>query len=101
MLSVYEIAVNKEHGTGSVKCYACYYIFQLIADSGINLITYSGIDAASDANRLQQSLALAEKYGVEMPIVEQVNKVLFEDKSAKEAVLDLIHARTEKFAVST
>ncbi|MBO5001727.1 MAG: hypothetical protein J6C66_03385, partial [Prevotella sp.] len=34
-------------------------VFQLIADSGINLITYSGIDAASDANRLQQSLALA------------------------------------------
>jgi len=39
-------------------------VFQLIADSGINLITYSGIDAASDANRLQQSLALAEKYGI-------------------------------------
>lgn len=39
-------------------------VYQLIADSGINLITYSGIDAASDANRLQQTLALAEKYGI-------------------------------------
>ena len=32
--------------------------------------------------------ALAEKYQVEMPIVEQINKVLFEGKSAKEAVND-------------
>ena len=34
--------------------------------------------------------ALAEKYQVEMPIVEQINKVLFEGKSAKEAVNDLM-----------
>ena len=39
-------------------------IYRLIAESGINLITYSGIDAATDVNRLQQSLALAEKYGI-------------------------------------
>lgn len=36
------------------------------------------------------ALALAKKYNVEMPIVEQVNKVLFENKSAKEAVQDLL-----------
>lgn len=36
------------------------------------------------------ALALAHKYNVEMPIVEQVNKVLFEDKNAKEAVMDLM-----------
>lgn len=33
---------------------------------------------------------LAKKYDVEMPIVEQVNLVLFEDKNAKEAVTDLM-----------
>lgn len=36
------------------------------------------------------ALALAKKYNVEMPIVEQVNLVLFENKSAKEAVTDLL-----------
>lgn len=33
---------------------------------------------------------LAEKFGVEMPIIEEVNKVLFEGKSASEAVIDLM-----------
>lgn len=33
---------------------------------------------------------LAEKYQVEMPIIEEVNKVLFEGKSASEAVIDLM-----------
>jgi glycerol-3-phosphate dehydrogenase (NAD(P)+) len=36
------------------------------------------------------TLGLAKKYNVEMPIVEQVNLVLFENKSAKEAVTDLL-----------
>ena len=36
------------------------------------------------------AIALAEKYGVDMPIIEEVNKVLFEDKPAKEAVNDLM-----------
>lgn len=34
--------------------------------------------------------ALAEIYQVSMPIVEEVNKVLFENKSAKEAMTDLM-----------
>lgn len=34
--------------------------------------------------------SLAEKYQVEMPIIEEVNKVLFEDKPADEAVRDLM-----------
>ncbi len=34
--------------------------------------------------------SLAGKYGVSMPIVEEINKVLFEGKSAKEAVEDLM-----------
>ena len=33
---------------------------------------------------------LAEKYDVEMPIITEVNKVLFEGKSASEAVMDLM-----------
>lgn len=36
------------------------------------------------------ALALSRKYGIEMPIVEQVNAVLFEGKSAEEAVKDLM-----------
>ncbi|MDO4339422.1 MAG: NAD(P)H-dependent glycerol-3-phosphate dehydrogenase [Eubacteriales bacterium] len=33
---------------------------------------------------------LSEKYGVEMPIINEVNKVLFEGKEAAEAVIDLM-----------
>ncbi|MGN0383327.1 MAG: NAD(P)H-dependent glycerol-3-phosphate dehydrogenase [Eubacterium sp.] len=36
------------------------------------------------------ALKLAKKYNVEMPIIEQVNKILFEGKSAKEAVKELM-----------
>ena len=36
------------------------------------------------------AIALARKYNVEMPIVEQVNKILFEDKPVKDAVLELM-----------
>ncbi len=34
----------------------------------------------------EAAMQLAEKYGIEMPIVTQVNKVLFENKSVREAV---------------
>ncbi len=36
------------------------------------------------------AVALGQKYQVSMPIIEQVNKVLFQNKSAKEAVLELM-----------
>ena len=36
------------------------------------------------------AVALAEKYHVEIPIIQQVNAVLFEDKPAREAVNDLM-----------
>jgi glycerol-3-phosphate dehydrogenase (NAD(P)+) len=36
------------------------------------------------------AFSLAEKYGVEVPIIEQVNLVLFKNKPPKEAVLDLM-----------
>ena len=34
---------------------------------------------------------LAQKYGVTMPIVDEVNQVLFDGKSAKEAIYDLLN----------
>ena len=36
-------------------------------------------------------LALAQKYNESMPIIEQINEVLFEDKSPAEAVYELMH----------
>lgn len=36
------------------------------------------------------AIALAHKYDVDMPIIEEVNQVLFADKPAKEAVLELM-----------
>ena len=36
------------------------------------------------------AIALSEKYHVDMPIVAEINKVLFEDKPAKEALTDLM-----------
>ena len=41
-------------------------------------------------NSAAAALALSKKFEVEMPIVEQVNEVLFNNKSAKEAVMDLM-----------
>ncbi|MCD7841521.1 MAG: NAD(P)H-dependent glycerol-3-phosphate dehydrogenase [Lachnospiraceae bacterium] len=38
----------------------------------------------------KSAVALARKYGVELPIIEQVNKVLFEGKDPKEAVSALM-----------
>ena len=35
-------------------------------------------------------LALAQKYGESVPIIEQINKVLFEDKNPAEAVRELM-----------
>lgn len=37
------------------------------------------------------ALDLAKKYDITMPIVEQVNQVLFDQKPAKEALSDLLH----------
>ena len=43
---------------------------------------------------------LAEKYDIEMPIIEQVNEVLFENKSAEQAVRELM-LRDKKIEIST
>ncbi len=44
----------------------------------------------------QAGLHLARKFGVEMPIIEQINKILFEDKNPREAVVELM-SRDKKF----
>ena len=36
------------------------------------------------------AMGLAEKYGVDLPIIRQVNAVLFEGKPAKDAVYELM-----------
>lgn len=54
-------------------------IFKAIADSGINLITYSPIDRVDDVNRLQQGLALAEKYGIGMYVTDSGLNTLEKD----------------------
>lgn len=36
------------------------------------------------------AMGLAKKYNIQLPVIEQVNKVLFENKSADEAVKDLM-----------
>ena len=41
-------------------------------------------------NSAKAAKTLAEKYGIDMPIVQEVNQVLFEDKPAREALADLM-----------
>lgn len=41
-------------------------------------------------NSAKAALLLSQKYNVEMPIVNEVNKVLFENKTAKDTVTDLM-----------
>ena len=61
---------------------AAYCLMGIIA--GLIVLVVEGIYSAKAA------LALAKKYDVELPIIEEVNKVLFDDKPAKEGVKDLM-----------
>ena len=45
------------------------------------------------------AMGLAEKYGVTLPIIEQVNAVLFDNKPAADAVADLM-LRDKKVEIS-
>ena len=45
---------------------------------------------AEGVRTTRSAVGLAAKYDVEMPISEEVNKILFEDKSPKEAIKDLM-----------
>lgn len=51
------------------------------------------------ANCAKAALALSEKYNIEMPIVKEVNRILFENKSAKIACDDLM-IRDAKIEIS-
>ena len=48
------------------------------------------------------ALSLGAKYGVDLPIVHEVNRVLFEGKNPKQAVMDLMlrDSRAESPGVS-
>ncbi|HKL99391.1 MAG TPA: NAD(P)H-dependent glycerol-3-phosphate dehydrogenase [Mobilitalea sp.] len=57
----------------------------------------SAVDALKEINQVVEgvntaraALSLANKYDVEMPIVEQINQVLFEGKSTKDALSGLL-----------
>lgn len=50
----------------------------------VNMVVEGAVSA-------EAALRLAKKYNVELPIIEQVNKVLFEDKPVKEAVEELMN----------
>ena len=45
------------------------------------------------------AMGLAKKYDVQLPIIEQVNEVLFENKPAAEAVTELM-LRDKKIEIS-
>lgn len=47
-------------------------------------------------NSAKAALALANKHGVEMPIVEKINQVLFEGKTTREALNDLLNRDKRK-----
>ncbi len=58
---------------------------------------YTMEDAMKEVNQIVEgvfsakaALSLAQKFNIEMPIVEQINLVLFENKSAEDAVNDLL-----------
>ena len=53
---------------------------------------------AEGAKTARSALALAKKVKVDVPIIEEVNAVLFEGKSAKDAVKSLLSrsAKSEK-----
>jgi glycerol-3-phosphate dehydrogenase (NAD(P)+) len=45
---------------------------------------------AEGVKTAESSWLLAQRLGVEMPIIEQVYQVLYKDKPAREAVLELM-----------
>lgn len=47
-------------------------------------------------NTAKAALKLGQQYNIELPIIEQANKVLFDDKNPKEAVLELM-VRSKKY----
>lgn len=58
-------------------------VFQLIQESGINLITYTSANAVDNygENLVQQALALAEKYGIGMFVSDDALNVIEKDEN--------------------
>ena len=58
----------------------------------IAMATILGLDEGNSAWKYsaRAARALSKKYQVSMPIVEQVNEVLFDGKPAKDALYDLM-----------
>ena len=54
-------------------------VFQLIKESGVNLITYTRANADTSENDLQRALVLAEKYGIGMFVSDNGLNVLEKD----------------------
>ena len=82
-------------------------ISRLGVKMGARMETFYGLSGIGKGYTMEQAMAevkmivegvysakaakeLAEKYDVEMPIITEINKVLFEGKSAAEAVIDLM-----------
>ncbi len=59
----------------------------------LDIITKSMTAVAEGVTTTLSVKLLAEKHGVDMPIVEEVYKILYEGKGAKEAVSDLMNRR--------
>ena len=66
-----------DHTTGNTK-------------AKVVLIEYGDYQCPGCSTAAPKAKALAEKYNVEMPIIMEVNKLLFENKPASEAVKDLM-----------
>lgn len=56
----------------------------------LDAVTKEVKQVVEGVNTARAALTLAKKYDVEMPIVEQINLVLFEGKPAKDAASDLL-----------
>jgi glycerol-3-phosphate dehydrogenase (NAD(P)+) len=50
----------------------------------------SMVMVAEGVRTTKSAVALAARYGIEMPITEQMHRVLFEDKDPKEAIVELM-----------
>ncbi len=71
-----------EEGTVDLQTGESIPVFSVVMDE-VKMVV-EGVYSAKAA------IALAKKYHVDMPIIEQVNEVLFENKPAKDAVKELM-----------
>jgi len=63
---------------------------QIAAGRTLQEVLDSMVMVAEGVRTTRSAAELSRRHGVEMPITEQMNRVLFEDKSPKEAIRDLM-----------